>query len=76
MDARGARRAEARGEAKSLSKILRSLAHVAPGQVLSVVFEKSPHGYDYAFSVLTDDGRYLDVVLDAKTGHLISARTR
>lgn len=75
-NARAAQRAEARGEAKSLAKMLRFLARIAPGRVLSVVFEKSRYGYDYAFSVLTEDGRYVDVVLDARTGNLISARTR
>ena len=76
LDAHAARRAEALGEAKSLSSILRHLSHVAQGRVLSVTFEKSIYGYDYAFTVLTQDGRYLEVVLDAKSGRLISARTR
>ena len=76
LDARAARQAEGRGEAKSLPTILKSLSRVAPGRVLTVIFEQTSYGFDYAFTVLTEDGHYLDVVLDARTARLISARTR
>jgi uncharacterized membrane protein YkoI len=75
-DAALARQAHAQGRAKSLAQILPSLSRIAPGRVLSVAFEQAQDGYVYNFLVLTAQGRFVDVSLDAGSGAALYLRSR
>jgi uncharacterized membrane protein YkoI len=47
-----------------------------PGEVLRVRFGKSQGSLQYRITVLTDEGRYREVVVDAEKSKIVSMRWR
>ncbi len=61
-----AREALSRGEIQPLDAIVRSVKNSVPGELLSARLEKNAAGaWTYRLVILSDDGRYHDVVVDA-----------
>jgi uncharacterized membrane protein YkoI len=60
------------GLIQPLDSILRYVASVAPGSVLSARLRKDDDGaWTYTLIVLTRSGRYREVVVDARTSAIV-----
>ncbi len=68
--------AVSRGKAKPLRDVLRLVRSKVPGDVLRVRLSRSSGTYFYRITVLTEDGRYRDVVVDAERSRIVSTRWR
>lgn len=66
-----ARDAVARGEILPLAEVLNRLAKVHPGRVVEVELEYSDGILVYEVELVTDDGRLIEVDLNAATGQII-----
>ena len=66
-----------RGWAQPLDQVLPAVARVAPGRVLGVDLRpRSGGGWEYEVLVLAPDGRYREVLLDARSREVIELRSR
>lgn len=63
------RSAVARGEIRPLSELLKGLQEQFPGQVLDIRLREDAEGRiaRYEFQILTNEGRLMDVQMDART---------
>jgi hypothetical protein len=67
-----ARDAVSRGLVRPLESILREVEAAAPGSVLSVRLKKDERGvWIYSLVILSADGRYRNVVVDAARNHIL-----
>ncbi len=66
-----ARDALARGEIRPIAEILASAAATVPGDVVEVELEREGGAWVYELKVLAEDGRRLEVLLDAATATVI-----
>jgi uncharacterized membrane protein YkoI len=72
-----AREALDRGEVRPIAEILAVVAREVPGEVVDVEFERGSRAGDgadswiYELKILTEDGRVLEVLVDAATGRLL-----
>ena len=61
-----------RGWVLPLEDVLRKVRRSAPGDVLTVNLGRDSGGaWVYALTVLSPEGRYSDVAVDARTGQLL-----
>jgi len=60
--------AKRRGEILPLTRILEIAQQYAPGEVIEVEYKRGPR---YKIKTLLDNGRVLEVKLDARTGELL-----
>ncbi|GHC61720.1 PepSY domain-containing protein [Neogemmobacter tilapiae] len=63
--------AVAKGEILPLADVLKSLASVQPGRVVEVELEISDGLRVYEVELVTDDGRLIEVDIDAATGVIV-----
>lgn len=56
-----------RGDVRSLGEVLAVVARRVPGIVIEVELERSADTYRYEIDVLTEEGRAVEVVVDART---------
>jgi uncharacterized membrane protein YkoI len=63
--------AVAKGEILPLADVLKSLATVQPGRVVEVELEISDGLRVYEVELVTDDGRLIEVDMDAATGAIV-----
>lgn len=63
--------AVAKGEILPLAEVLKKLAEVQPGRVVEVELEISNGLRVYEVEVVTDDGRLIEVDIDAATGVIV-----
>ncbi len=72
-----ARQALSRGEVRPIAEILARVATEVPGEVVEVEFERSQgHGDEtwiYELKIIAEDGRLLEVQVDAATGRILVA---
>ncbi len=72
-----ARQALSRGEVRPIAEILARVANAVPGEVVEVEFERlRRHGAEawvYELKIIAEDGRLLEVQVDAATGRLLVA---
>lgn len=66
-----AQEAVAKGEILPLAEVLARLQAVHPGQVIEVELEYSDGQRVYEVELITDDGRLIEVDLDAITGTIL-----
>lgn len=66
-----ARAALERGEVRPLAWILERVGARLGGEVMEVEFEKDDGRYVYEFEIVTPDGRWREVEVDAKTGRVL-----
>ncbi len=66
-----ARAAVARGEILGLTQILQIVSARHPGQVVEVEFEEDDGIHIYEIELLTNDGRLIEVAVDAATGRIL-----
>ncbi len=70
-----ARHALERGEVRPITEILARVATEVPGEVVGVEFERERrHGepcWIYELKILAEDGRLLEVLVDAATGRIL-----
>ena len=71
-DASRALEAVRRGEIQPLSAFLPGVERRFQGRVLSKALLEQGEGFNYRFKILTDDGRLIDVVLDARSGRVLT----
>jgi hypothetical protein len=72
-----ARQAASQGWVLSLSAILPSVVSAVPGRILEVDLRQLRTGeWLYEFLVLTTDGRYREVVVDARRNQILQVRRR
>lgn len=71
-----ARAAVQAGEALPLPAVLKQLERSHPGQVLEVELEREDGRWRYEVKLLQADGQLLKLVLDARTGAVLSERRR
>ena len=67
LSADRARDAVLKGEIEPLSKVLGVIETRFPGTILEVELEREGGGYIYEIKVLGDEGRVVEVEMDAKT---------
>jgi len=60
--------AKRRGEILPLTQILNIAKQYAPGEIIEVKYKRGPH---YKVKILQDNGRVLEVKLDARSGELL-----
>jgi len=60
--------AKRRGEILPLTRILEISQQYAPGEVIEVEYKRGPR---YEIKTVLDNGRVLEVTLDARTGELL-----
>lgn len=70
-----AHQALARGEVRPLAEILARVAVEVPGEVVDVEFERETWRgtkiWVYELKIISPDGRLLEALVDAATGHLL-----
>lgn len=66
-----AREAVERGEIMPLAKAVETLISQYPGEIVEVEFEREDGLPVYDLELVTEDGRLLDVEIDAATGAII-----
>jgi hypothetical protein len=66
-----ARAALERGEIRPIGEILASAAARVPGDVIGVELEREHGDWVYELKIITDDGRRLEVLVDAATATVI-----
>ncbi len=72
-----AQQAASQGWVLSLNSILPSVVRAVPGRVLEVDLRQTRTGeWLYEFLVLTTDGRYREVMVDARRNHILQVRRR
>ena len=72
-----ARNAVARGWVVPLGSVLATVKRSVPGKVLEVDLQQSTSGlWFYKFLVLTRDGRYREIFVDARRNQILRVRTR
>ena len=67
-----ARRAVSREEALPMAQLLDQIQKRIPGEVVGVEFEREHGRWVYEFKIVDDEGRLLEVYVDAKTGEVLS----
>lgn len=67
-----ARRAVDSGEALPIAELLERLREQLPGEVVGIEFEREHGRWLYEFRVVADDGRLLEVTVDAQSGEILS----
>jgi uncharacterized membrane protein YkoI len=75
-----ARHALDRGEVRPIAEILAQVAVAVPGEVIAVEFERRGEyrarhggpGWIYELKILAEDGRLLEVLVDAETGRILT----
>ena len=67
-----ARRAVGRGEALQISEVLERLKTQVPGEVVGIEFEREHGKWIYEFKVIDNNGRLVEVYVDAHTGKVLS----
>jgi uncharacterized membrane protein YkoI len=71
------RTAVSRGWALPLSQIAPTVQRAVPGQILDVTLEQTARdGWVYGFVVLTREGGYRDIVVDARRNEILEIRRR
>jgi hypothetical protein len=65
-----------KGKVKPLSEVLRVVQERAPGDVVRVKLSRSKGQLFYRITVLTVDGRYREVVVNAQSNVVVSMRWR
>jgi len=71
------RAAVSRGWALPLNQIAPTVQRAVPGQILDVTLQQtSRDGWVYGFVVLTLDGGYRDIVVDARRNEILEIRRR
>ncbi len=72
-----ARQALSRGEVRPIAEILARVANAVTGEVVEVEFERlRRHGDEawiYELKIIAEDGRLLEVQVDAATGRILVA---
>ncbi|MBK1717046.1 PepSY domain-containing protein [Thiocystis violacea] len=75
-----ARQALSRGEVRPITEILTQVATEVPGEVVEVEFERSRrHGAEawiYELKIMAEDGRLLEVQVDAATSRVLVAEEK
>ena len=64
------------GAAVSLMEVLPVVNRAAPGEVLDVTLDKTSAIWTYQVTVLTADGRYCDLTIDARHNQVLATRWR
>ena len=67
-----ARRAVDRGEARPIAELLEKLKTQVPGEVVGVEFEKEQGQWVYEFKIIDNNGRLLEIYVDAQSGEVLS----
>jgi uncharacterized membrane protein YkoI len=75
-DQERARDAVKSGKVKPLGDVLRMVSERAPGDVLRVKLNRSGGQLIYRITILTDEGRYREVVVNAQSNRVVSMRWR
>ena len=71
------RTAVARGWALPLNQVAPTVQRVVPGQILDVTLEQTDRdGWVYGFVVLTREGGYRDITVDARRNEVLEIRRR
>jgi len=72
-----ARRAVESGDIRSYGWLLKKIRKAAPGDIVKVGLKHhAEHGWTYDVTILRDDGRYVQLSLNAATGAVISRKER
>ncbi len=71
-----ARRALSRGDVLPIEEILKRVNSEIPGQVLEVEFEHERDRWVYEIKLIDEQGRRLEVYLDAQNGEVLSVEGR
>ena len=66
-----ARRALERGEIQSLDKVMAAVRDRINGEVVGVELERDDGVWIYEFKVLRDDGRVIEIKIDAATARIL-----
>ncbi len=69
-----ARRAFERGEIHSLSDVLGMVQQRVPGEVISIEFEDDDGRFIYEIKVISTNGRYTKIYVDARTNSIIRTK--
>jgi uncharacterized membrane protein YkoI len=64
------------GKVKPLREVLQMVSERAPGDVLRVKLNRSGGQMFYRITVLTDEGRYREIVVNAQSNRVVSMRWR
>jgi uncharacterized membrane protein YkoI len=64
------------GKVRPLREVLQMVSERAPGDVLRVKLRRSGGQMFYRITVLTDEGRYREVVVNAQSNRVVSMRWR
>ncbi len=73
-DHEAARRALERGEVLPLTEIIALVGRDLQGHVIEVEFETKDKRHIYEFKLLTDDGKVVEVYVDAATGEIVKVK--
>ena len=66
----------ASGQAAPLNQALATIRRAVPGAVMTVALEERPAGWTYFVTVLTEQGEYCDVTVDARRNKLVQMTWR
>jgi uncharacterized membrane protein YkoI len=65
-----------KGKVRPLGEVLRMVSERAPGDVLRVKLNRSSGQLFYRITILTDEGRYREIVVNAQSNRVVSMRWR
>jgi uncharacterized membrane protein YkoI len=65
-----------KGKVRPLGEVLRMVSERAPGDVLRVKLNRASGELFYRITILTNEGRYREVVVDAQSNRVVSMRWR
>jgi uncharacterized membrane protein YkoI len=71
-----AQEAVAAGQAAPLNQVLATIRRTVPGEVMTVALEERPAGWTYFVTILTPQGEYCDVTVDARRNKLVQMTWR
>ncbi len=75
-DQQRARAAVQAGQARPLQDILPQLRRGYPGRVLDAELDQAGGRWVYRIKLLTDDGKVLELIVDARSGEVLRVRGR
>lgn len=68
--------AVASGQAAPLNQVLATIRRTVPGDVMAVALEERAAGWTYFVTILTEQGEYCDVTVDARRNRLTQLKWR